>query len=346
MKKKCGGELMKLILIDSGTTNSRIRLVDESSHEIIDALKLQVGVRITAIEGNNSRLKQAIQSGIQEILTRNGMTSKEVRNIVASGMITSNLGLYEVPHVPGPASLEDFAQHSKRMVVEEFLNIPCILVPGMKNNTDHLEGTIANLNQFDVMRGEEVETFGLLEQISVKGKGIMVLPGSHTKYVEVQDGNILTSCLSTLAGELLQAVKKETILSSSLDMQLIESIDADMLLEGYRSAAQVGFTRSLYQVRLIQLFSESDSNKRANFLVGAVLYNDIQSLIHSIDLQDVNWMIIGGSSPLRKAFVHLLQYTNKDWKVIEATDKQVEDSLVYGALAVLLKHMSLTPIKK
>jgi 2-dehydro-3-deoxygalactonokinase len=333
---------MTVILIDSGTTNSRIRLVDEEENAVLDVVKIQVGVRNTAIEGSNARLKEEIQLGIKEIIKKNGLTPVNISYIVASGMITSNLGIYEVPHVTAPADIDDFVHQSKIIRSNEFLDIPCILIPGMKNKGDvQIAPPHSTLNEYDVMRGEEVETFGLLNQMDVSGKGIMVLPGSHTKYVEVLENKSIGSCLSTLGGEILHAVRKETILSNSLNHNLIEHINYEMLEKGYNSTKDVGLTRSLYQVRLLQIFSDCDENERANFLVGAVIYHDILALISSIDMMDANWIIVGGSKQLRKAFVHLLSYTNNDWNVLEATDNQAEYAQVYGAQHMASRFMSL-----
>jgi 2-dehydro-3-deoxygalactonokinase len=334
---------MNVILIDSGTTNSRIRLVNEEENKVIDVVKIQVGVRNTAIDGNNDRLKAAIQTGIKDIISKNNLTAEAIRYIVASGMITSNLGIYEVPHVSSPAGVEDFVTHSKIIRSSDFLDIPCILIPGMKNKVENSQKDPTTIiEQYDVMRGEEVETFGLLKQVDVSGKGVMVLPGSHTKFVEVQEDKSINACLSTLGGELLHAVQKETILSNSLHLHLIESLDQRMLQEGYNATKKLGLTRGLYQVRLLQLFSDCDANDRANFLVGAVLYNDIQALLHSTNnLQGFNWIIVGGSYPLRKAFVQLLGYTNSEWNIIEATDEQVDYSLVYGAQEIASRYLLL-----
>lgn len=131
---------MPIILIDSGTTNSRIRLVDEEQDQVRDTLKLEVGVRYTAIDGNNNRLKQELASGLQALLERNELSPEQIKYIVAAGMITSNLGIYEVPHVTAPARLIDFVQNSKIVKSEDFFQIPCMFVPGMKNDADNKIG--------------------------------------------------------------------------------------------------------------------------------------------------------------------------------------------------------------
>ena len=48
------------ITIDGGTTNTRCILWN-SSRQRIDEQKLEVGVRNTAIDGNNSKLKNSVK---------------------------------------------------------------------------------------------------------------------------------------------------------------------------------------------------------------------------------------------------------------------------------------------
>ncbi|MBO0958774.1 2-dehydro-3-deoxygalactonokinase [Neobacillus sp. MM2021_6] len=329
---------VKVILIDSGTTNSRLRLYDKTTSRVLDTEKIRVGVRDTAISGSNHNLKIELKQGLERLLAKHQLTPSDIAYIAASGMITSNLGLYEVPHIPSPAGLEEFAKCSKVTRLEEFLDIPCVFIPGMKNRIDPTDtkDLVACINEFDVMRGEEVESFGLLKQFDVTGKGMIVLPGSHTKFVAVDERRDLLYCLSTLGGETLSALQKETILSNSLGSGLIKSVDQRMLECGFEAAKQHGVTRSFYHIRLLDLFTDLDANQRANYYAGSVIYSDLQALSQSRDgMDEIEWMIVGGSDPLRKAFTHLLRYMNKNWAIMEAMDQQVEDSLVFGATEIL-----------
>lgn len=334
---------MKMVFIDSGTTNSRLRLVDSSKNIVEDIIKIKIGVRNTAIEGNNNHLKKQLTKAIKELLQSNKLRAMDISYIIASGMITSNLGIYEIPHIPSPAGLQDFVRNSVVVKLEEFLDIPCIFVPGMTNNVFGNQKTdmIDIINKYDVMRGEEVESLGLRKHLDVQGSGVIVLPGSHTKYVTIDENKLLTSCISTVGGELLQAIQKETILSKSLEKSLIKEMDIRMLKKGYESAHKYGLTRTLYHIRLIDLFSDVDDNARANYFVGAVIHDDIKALMQSIDEKYIKWVIVGGSNPLRQAFVYLFKVSSLGGEVMEATDEQVEHSFIEGAQDIATEYISL-----
>lgn len=324
---------MYTILIDSGTTNSRIRLIESDNNVIKDLEKVRIGVRNTAIEGTNEGLKNHLHKGIANLMERNNLQASDIEYIVASGMITSKLGILEVPHLVAPVTVNDFAQNSKVKILPEFFDIPCIFVPGMSNFAANATATIEQINQFDVMRGEEVESLGLLNQLDLSGKGILVLPGSHTKFVMVDQNRKLTSCLSTLAGETLMAIQKETILSDSISPELVKSVDENMLLKGFNAAETHGLTRSFYHIRLLELFADASDNQRANYYAGAVIHEDLKSLLRHVS-QDIEWVVVGGSDPLRSLFAVLLKHVSGKWNVIEASDSQVEYSLVLGAQEV------------
>lgn len=332
---------MNTIFIDSGTTNSRIRLTKLTDSRIIDSLKLDIGVRNTAIDGNNKLLKEGLKKGILEVLDRNSLKPSDISYIVASGMITSNLGLYEVPHITSPASIEDYAENTVLYRDEDFLDIKILFIPGMKNNTAGGRDIVENINDYDIMRGEEVETIGLLEQIELCGNGIMVLPGSHTKYIYINEDKEMVFCLSTLAGEALRALQSQTILSKSLDKSLIRSLDKDMLRKGYLAAEEFGITRALYHVRLLDVFSQSDKNQIANYYTGALIHDDIKALLNSVkDEEKIDWLIIGGSKPLKNVFSYLIQELGFDWNIIEASDEQVEYSTLIGSKSIANRFMN------
>lgn len=329
---------MYIIFIDSGTTNTRIRLVKYGESTIIDVEKVQVGVRNTAIDGNNLQLKKFLRAGLESILLRNKLEPNDIKHIVASGMITSNLGVYEVPHIIGPAYVHDFTRQSRVIKYKEFFNITWIFIPGFKNTATYADDEIIeHIDEFDIMRGEEVEVFGLLNQFKVKGKGIVIIPGSHTKFVFISEEHAITSCLSTLGGETLFAIQNGTILSSSMNESLIQTINQDLLKEGFNAARKHGLTRSFYHVRLLQMFSDKTENERANYFVGSVISEDLKALYQVNDLHDVNWVIIGGSDPLRVAFKYLIDEVNTKWNIFEASDEQMEKALIIGAQKITTK---------
>ena len=86
-----------IITLDTGTTNTRVILWDSKFCPAASA-KSEVGVRNTAIDGSNRRLKAAVKECLEQVLRDAGASYDEVEAVIASGMITSNVGLVEIPH--------------------------------------------------------------------------------------------------------------------------------------------------------------------------------------------------------------------------------------------------------
>ena len=265
------------------------------------------------------------------IIQNNYLKTSDIKYVAAAGMITSNLGIQLIPHLEAPADMDEFSNQIVEVDLEGLPNLPILMITGLKNQRTSKGITFDRINDCDIMRGEEVETFGLMNQMGVSGKGVLVLPGSHTKYVFVNEEKKLTSCLSTLGGETIFAIQKETILSSSINSTLMENLDESFLLKGYESAHKVGLMRSFYHIRLLELYSDLSSNQRANYLVGAILEEDLKAL-ESFEqgILHLDWVIIGGSDPLKKSFSFLLKHKFPSLNIINATDKQVEYSTVIG----------------
>ena len=64
----------------------------------------------------------------------------------------------------------------------------------------------------DVMRGEETQIVGALESMpGLRDNSLLVLPGTHSKWVTVQDGRVV-SFTTFLTGELFATLSKHSIL--------------------------------------------------------------------------------------------------------------------------------------
>ena len=77
--------------IDTGTTNTRVCLWSPDER-LIGTEKRGIGVRNTAIDGDNSRLKGAIRECLENLLAKNGLTYADVSQVIAGGMILTFFG--------------------------------------------------------------------------------------------------------------------------------------------------------------------------------------------------------------------------------------------------------------
>lgn len=234
------------ITIDGGTTNTRCILWN-SSRQRIDEQKREVGVRNTAIDGNNSKLKNAVKECLEQLLEDHSLTYDNINHIIASGMITSDVGIVVVPHLTAPADLEQIARSTVAIRLPEICPIPIHFIPGIKNSCSNI--SLENYEAMDIMRGEEVESLAIIDKYHNGSPMILVLPGSHNKFVAVNADKEITGCLTSISGELLSAIINDTIIAKSVNRSFVtaDQYDRKWLLLGYNTAKETGLGRACFR---------------------------------------------------------------------------------------------------
>lgn len=298
-----------IITLDTGTTNTRVVLWDSKFRPAASA-KSEVGVRNTAIDGSNRRLKAAVKECLERVLRDAGTSYDEVEAVIASGMITSNVGLVEIPHCVVPAGADDLAAAVQEVSLPDVCPIPIHFVPGVKNSGGPIG--FGNFEAMDIMRGEEVESIALLEQYPRGKSYLLVLPGSHMKFVSVNTKGQITGCLTSISGELLASITNDTIIADAVGRQFVapEDYDRSMVLLGCDTAAKSGVGRACFSARILSQFVLKDQKKLANYVLGAALQSDLTGIRHSDALQvgPETDVIIAGKDPLRRAMADLLEH--------------------------------------
>lgn len=330
---------MYIACIDTGTTNTRVCIRNEN--QIFSVSKHPAGVRTTSINGNNSELLKGIKLAYVEALNKAKITENEISCILASGMITSNLGVLEVPHVIAPATASKLADNIVTKKIPQISSsLPIHFIPGVKNAISNIELTLNDIPSMDIMRGEEVETFGALDKEKISGPAILILPGSHTKIVYVDENNAIQACATTMAGETIMQFTTSTIISDALESSYVDSIDIEYLKAGAYSCRKSGLTRSAFLVRILQQFSNATCNQRKNFLLGAVIQEDIKCIFnnHAFSADNNCKILVCGSSAFGKGCYSLLKdiddTKNRTYLASEETMNMLAS---YGAILIAKK---------
>ena len=300
------------IAIDGGTTNTRVYLV--SNGKTVQKISLAVGAA-KSIDGN-ALLKEKIRTAIQTLLSDHHLTGKEIRCILACGMITCEFGLMPLEHIRVPAGLCELSAALYSCVISEITDIPFVFFRGVKTLGDRLENT-------DMMRGEETEVMGIF-----CGAGLYVLPGSHSKIISVdQDGRIL-DFKTMLTGEMLFAIASDTILRDAVSLREFP-LDPTALFEGYAYAKEHGLNEALFKVRILKnCFGKTDS-ECYHFCLGAILCDEITCLLESKE----DRVIIGGKKAIRNAMASILRAVCEK-EIVVLPDEKVNDSLIAGMIKI------------
>ena len=269
------------ITIDGGTTSTRVNLL--KNRELIDSVKLDIGVRVCV--GNREKYIAVIKSAIEEIISRH--KEEPIEKILASGMITCEFGLCNLPHINTPAGIEELHYAMYETTISEISDIPFVFMRGVKIESD-------DIAVFDMMRGEETELMGVIDE--KYGKCLYVLPGSHSKIIKTDDKGRIHSFSTMLTGEMIASLSQYTILRDAVDLGIAD-INNEYLLKGYDCAVILGINKALFKVRVLKNNFGRSKEEVYSFFLGIVLCNEILDIMK----EDVNTVVLGGRSQIKKA---------------------------------------------
>lgn len=267
---------MRIIAIDTGTTNTRLKLWENGI--AISSYSMPVGVRDVESSGKDY-LYNAIKVSIEETLKKVSLSTHDVDYFFASGMITSNLGICEVEHILTPAGLDKIAANIVVKKIPQVMDEYIHFIPGVKNSDN------SSVESNDMMRGEEVETIGLMKVLNIEEPCIVVLPGSHCKFIRINHKREIDFLATTLSGELLWALTKNTILASSLNSSFVGEIDREMLLMGASYCEVFGVSRAAFMVRSFDYLLRKKHDEKASYLLGVVCAEDIKAMKNTPSLK-------------------------------------------------------------
>lgn len=173
--------------------------------------------------------------------------------VVMSGMVGSRQGWVEVPYVPCPAGLEEIGA-AMREVRDGVWIVP---------------GVSCRHTAPDVMRGEEVQVLG------AGVDGLICLPGTHSKWVQVREGRILRFS-TAMTGEVYAVLKQHSILGRMMEDGVPQP---DAFREGVqRSGEEGGLLHHLFGVRTRTLMGELAPAASPSYLSGLLIGHELRAL--------------------------------------------------------------------
>lgn len=307
-------------LLDSGTTRTRLRLWD--GQHVTWQGERWVGARDVARTGHPGPLIDALRDLVGQLPAH-----ARPRQLVCSGMITSNVGLLEVPHVGVPAGAAEVACGLRTLEVPGLP--PILMIPGIR--TPPGPGP-DGWHAADVLRGEEVEVFGLRDVLGLGGPAEFLHLGSHHKLVQVDDRGRVTRTVTSLAGEALHALSRETILASSVpELGEQGTLDPDAWQDGLRAARRHGVGRALFLVRLGHQLGPLPRAAAGAFLHGVLAHLTLDVLRGSDSR--VPLVLYGHDAQAHLLAGYLRTTTGREVRHCDAPC--LEEATVRGTLAVL-----------
>lgn len=239
-----------MIAVDWGTSSLRaFRLGADGA--VLERYEAPQGILAVSAGGFPATLEAAIGHWLDAGETR----------VLLSGMVGSRQGWVEAPYVPCPAGAAELAAG---LVAAPFRRrgAEVRLVPGVSGRD--AEGVP------EVMRGEEVQLLGAAQDAD--GVSVFCLPGSHSKWVRMENGRIV-SFTTHLTGEAFAALRGHTILGR---MMRDGPTDGPAFDRGVVRAGQPGgLLHHLFGVRTLGLHGELAEEEAASYLSGLLIGHEI-----------------------------------------------------------------------
>ncbi|MEP7062170.1 MAG: 2-dehydro-3-deoxygalactonokinase [Betaproteobacteria bacterium] len=236
-----------LIGLDWGTSSARAyRIADDGT--IIDTRTAPRGVQ--NLDG------RTFAQAFDELI---GDWRDEAVPRLAAGMIGSRNGWIEVPYVAAPATLAALAAGIRNTPGGELAIVPGVIARDP-------EGTP------DVIRGEETQLFGALEQ--AHADALLVMPGTHSKWVSAREGRIVDFA-TFMTGEIYAVMLQHSILGRLAESgtAMREAAFVRGLDSGLREGA---IAHDFFAARSLVLTGELAPADVADFLSGLLIGREVQ----------------------------------------------------------------------
>ncbi|MEQ1902146.1 MAG: 2-dehydro-3-deoxygalactonokinase [Devosia sp.] len=229
-------------------------------------------------------------------------------DVVICGMAGARQGWLEAPYLETPANLATLS-HGAVFPEGAHAKLRPRILPGICQRSPQLE---------DVMRGEETQLLGLVT-LRPGFEGTVILPGTHSKWVEIRDGRIVRFS-SAMTGELFETLSLHTVLRHSLAGETTGP-DADAgLSDGFAWGWQEPqeLTSLLFRTRAAALLSGKSPAWCSGYLSGLLIGAEFAAHDYWIEGQEIVPVI--GSPRLTKIYSDLLERIVKKALVLDPTE--------------------------
>ena len=293
--------------VDWGTTSFRLWLI-AGTGEILGERRSQEGMTTAA------------KSGFAPILNAHlsVLGAGADLPVMICGMAGARQGWVEAGYLDVPAALGDCIGQAVR-------------VPGEGRDVRILPGLAQrDADRPDVMRGEETQLLGALGD--AQGSHLVCMPGTHSKWVRVEDGRV-TGFSTFMSGELFDVLSKQSILSHAV----ADAAPFDGTHEAFRTAIAEAVahpalaTNLFFTVRSGQLLHGYDATRSKARLSGLTIGLEIAGALASTAPGTKVSLVASG--PLAALYGAALQAAGLSPTLIDA-DLAVRDGLALAARTV------------
>ena len=259
---------------------------------------------------------------------------------IISGMLTSNVGLLDLAHLTAPVGVEELAHGLVLKEFPELLPCPLFFIRGVKNAISP-ERDPYSFQQMDSMRGEETQTIGVLDLLpDLPLPSLVTFLSSHTKYVRVGERGQIMGALTTMSGQIFDAVKNHTLLSRYIpddNMIRLDQITHDDLWAGTRAEREMGFLRAIGMPRFMDVVLKAPFERCYSYLQGTLIGSDLRSFsflreVMPVDFQSLVFIGNNNRPVLYKEIFR--KEVGQDIPICALGEESLEEAVVRGSMKI------------
>lgn len=239
--------------VDWGTSNVRAWHMGGSG-EVLGSAASDKGM---------GKISKADYPGVLKSLLDQFGTTDLPSDIIVCGMAGARQGWREAAYLEVPTKLSGFAAGS--VEPENGLDgFDIRILPGLSQE-----------NPADVMRGEETQILGLT-QMRPGFQGVVCMPGTHSKWVDISDGKV-SRFATAMTGELYEVLREHSVLRHSLS----GDVDGPALEDGMSAGLEAGvsaperLTSQLFRVRAASLLEGRGADWCSGYLSGLLVGSEV-----------------------------------------------------------------------
>ena len=257
-------EIESFISCDWGTTNLRLRYVEESGH-VISSIESPDGILKTfenwkaSSEERDSYYLRVIQKELKKLKAPIGLP------VVISGMVGSNLGLKELPYVQLP-----FQLNGEDVIVEKLEESECdyYLISGVRSEND-------------IMRGEETQLVGL-NHMGVSDNWV-IIPGTHSKHCKIKERTLL-DLRTYMTGEIFSLLLNHSSLKNTLAQPEDTGNQHERsFLKGLDDSQDSDLLNQIFSPRVDFVLGRRSKEENSAYLSGLLIGSELNSIAKSAD---------------------------------------------------------------
>lgn len=311
------------ISCDWGTTNFRLRVVKTDTLQVIAEQSSDQGIKslydkfLNGKSGEKLPQKEFFCRYLAQSIEQLPKSHQD-HLIVISGMASSNMGMMELDYSEFP--FDETGKNLNWKIISFRKDQDILLISGVKDSKG-------------MMRGEEIQAIGLAQQLKAYEEGILILPGTHSKHLQLKAGSFV-DLENYMTGEIFELLCKKSILKNSIEFSNWDKSRMRAFTKGLSVGVSKKISSNLFSIRAFHLNGKTSKQDNYYFLSGMLIGEELAYLRDS-----KGFIFLMASEPVFSLYKTALEEIINADRIVFFGDKSLEKTLIIGHKQILQNYV-------